>query len=86
MMEGLVLVLHLFGFFAILIPLWVLAPRSDASTVFTEFTNGGNWPTIGLACLVGMLSPVFALLGTDAAIYMGSYTQWIIGRYPLAHG
>jgi hypothetical protein len=39
MVEGLVLIIHILGFFAVLIPLWVLAPRTDAKTVFTEFTN-----------------------------------------------
>lgn len=63
MVEGIVLILHVLGFFAIFIPLWILAPRNDASTVFTEFLNGGGWPTTGLACMVGMLSPVFTILG-----------------------
>lgn len=63
MVEGLVLILHLFGFFAILIPLWVLAPRNSASVVFTQFSNNGGWSNLGLSCLVGMLSPVFTLLG-----------------------
>lgn len=63
MIEGLVLILHVFGFFAILIPLWVLAPRNSASDVFTQFSNSGGWSNLGLSCLVGMLSPVFTLLG-----------------------
>lgn len=63
MVEGLVLILHVFGFFAILIPLWVLAPRTPAKVVFTEFSNNGGWPNLGLSCLIGLLSPVFTLLG-----------------------
>lgn len=63
MVEGLVLIMHVFGFFAILIPLWVLAPRNSASAVFTQFSDNGGWGNIGLSCLVGMLSPVFTLLG-----------------------
>lgn len=63
MVEGLVLIFHVFGFFAILIPLWVLAPRTPAHTVFLEFSDNGKWGNIGLACLIGMLSPVFTLLG-----------------------
>ncbi|MCJ1249806.1 hypothetical protein MMC30_007032 [Trapelia coarctata] len=72
--EAIVLVLHILGFFAILIPLWVLAPRNtglnDSTTVFTQFTNGGEWPTTGVACMVGMLSPIFTILGADAATHM----------------
>lgn len=63
MVEGLVLILHVFGFFAILIPLWVLAPRNPANVVFTEFSNNGGWPNLGLSYLIGLLSPVFTLLG-----------------------
>lgn len=63
MVEGLVLILHVFGFFAILIPLWILAPRNSASKVFTEFSNSGGWSNLGLSFLIGMLSPVFTLLG-----------------------
>jgi choline transport protein len=33
--ESMVLIIHLLGFFGVLIPLWVLAPRSSASSVFT---------------------------------------------------
>ena len=63
MVEGLVLILHVFGFFAILIPLWVLAPRTSAKDVFTLFSDNGQWGNVGLSTLIGMLSPVFTLLG-----------------------
>src|SRR5262245_50112931 len=39
LIEGLVLVIHILGFFGIMVPLWVLSPRSDAKTVFTSFNN-----------------------------------------------
>lgn len=70
LIEGVILILHICGFVAILIPLWVLAPRSPASAVFGEFTNGGGWSNTGLSVLVGMLSPVFAFIGPDAATHM----------------
>jgi amino acid transporter len=73
--EGMVLFLHVFSFFAILIPLWVLSPRVPATDVFTTFLDGGGWGNVGLACLVGMLSPVFALLGADAATHMGPHSH-----------
>lgn len=62
-LEGLILILHIFGFFAVMIPLWVMAPRTPTETVFTEFTNAGGWSTMGLACLVGQLTPIFSFLG-----------------------
>jgi amino acid transporter len=69
--EGVVLALHIGGFLAILIPLWVLAPRSDAADVFGQFTNGGGWSSTGLSVLVGMLSPVFCFIGPDSATHVG---------------
>jgi hypothetical protein len=37
MVEALILIIHVVGLFAIIIPLWVLAPRNNAKAVFTEF-------------------------------------------------
>ncbi|OAL55082.1 amino acid transporter [Pyrenochaeta sp. DS3sAY3a] len=70
LVEGIVLVLHLAGFFAILIPLWVCGEPSNAKEVFTTFTDGGGWGNIGLSCLVGMLSPIFSFIGPDSATHM----------------
>jgi choline transport protein len=70
MVEGIVLIIHLLGFFAVLIPLWVLAPRNSASQVFTEFLNLGGWSSMGLAFMVGLLSPVYTLIGADSAVHM----------------
>ena len=39
------LILHLCGIFAIVIPLWVTAPRAPAHTALLDFVNNGNWPT-----------------------------------------
>ena len=76
LVEGLILILHACGFFAILIPLWVLAPRSDTVAVFTQFNDGGDWGTTGLAVLVGMLSPVFAFIGADSASHVRQSTSF----------
>lgn len=40
--EGLILILHILGFFAILIPLVYLSDHNDAS-IFTTFVNSGGW-------------------------------------------
>jgi amino acid transporter len=69
------LILHICGFFAILIPLWVLGERSNASEVFTTFTDGGGWGSIGLSCLIGMLSPIFSFIGPDSATHMAEELQ-----------
>jgi amino acid transporter len=70
MVEVMVLVIHLLGFFAILITLWKLAPRASASDVFTGFLDLGGWSTTGLAFMVGLLSPVYTLIGADSAAHM----------------
>ena len=70
MVEGMILIIHLLGFFAVLAPLWILAPRSSASDVFTTFLNLGGWNTTGLAFMVGLLSPIYTLIGADSAVHM----------------
>ncbi|KAF2400463.1 amino acid transporter [Trichodelitschia bisporula] len=70
LLEGFILLLHVFGFFGILIPLWVVAPKQEASKVFGSFSDGGGWGSIGTACLVGMISPIFSFIGPDAGTHM----------------
>lgn len=84
-LEGTVLVLHIVGFFAILVPLWVLADMpKPASEVFFTFTDGGQWGNQGLSCLVGMLSPVFSFLGPDSATHMSEELKDASRTLPLA--
>ena len=73
--EGLILILHVVGFFAIMFPLIILGPHGKASEVFGTFVNGGNWPTNGLSFFVGLLGNVFAFFGADAAIHMSEEIQ-----------
>lgn len=66
--ETAILALHIVGLFAILIPLWVLAPKNTAAQVFGEFSNFGGWPTMGGACLVGTLTATGSLGGIDSSV------------------
>lgn len=84
LLEGIVVVIHIAGFFAILIVLWVLADTTPASEVFTTFNNGGGWSTQGASCLVGILSPVFSFVGPDAATHMAEELQDASRSLPLA--
>ncbi|KAL5114625.1 hypothetical protein ACEQ8H_007470 [Pleosporales sp. CAS-2024a] len=70
LIEGTVLVLHIFGFFAIFITMWVLGPRGKSSEVFGSFQDNAGWGSVGLSCLIGQLAPIFSLLGSDAATHM----------------
>lgn len=68
--ESLVLLIHILGFFAILIPLVHLAPHGSASSVFNTFLNDGNYGSTGLSFFVGLLTSIYSLLGVDAAAHM----------------
>lgn len=70
LVEGIVLILHIFGFFGVLITLWVLGPRASASEVFTTFNNYGGWSSDGLSAVVGVLAVMIPLLGADGAVHM----------------
>ena len=69
--ETAILLIHILGFFCILIPLVYLAPHHSASDVFQSFYNGGGWPTNGLSFFVGTTTPMFAFVGIDAASHIG---------------
>lgn len=62
-MEGLILILHILGFFAIMIPLVILGPHDSAANVFTLWLNEGGWPTQGISFFVGLIGNVFAFVG-----------------------
>ncbi|CAG8331278.1 unnamed protein product [Penicillium salamii] len=68
--EGMILVLHILGFFAILIPLTYMADHGSAKEVFTEFLNLGEFPSQGLSFFVGTVGCIFAFAGGDAAVHM----------------
>ena len=70
LVETLLLVIYIVGFFPIIIPLWVLAPRASAHTVFTEFSNAGGWRTTGTAVMIGMSGTIASLAGFDCAVHM----------------
>lgn len=61
--ESVILIVHTVGFFAILVPLIYWAPHGTASDVFTLFLNEGGWSTQTLSFFVGIMGPVFSLLG-----------------------
>ncbi|KAI1311116.1 putative GABA permease [Xylaria venustula] len=68
--EGLVLVLHILGFFAVILPLSLLSPHGSAKDVFDTWVNSGLWQTQGISFSIGIIGNVFAFLGGDGAIHM----------------
>ena len=55
--EGMVLVLHVLGFVAILISLVYLAPHSAPSEVFTVFLDSDDWGLQALSFFIGPKAP-----------------------------
>ncbi|KAJ5497654.1 hypothetical protein N7453_006705 [Penicillium expansum] len=75
-MEGLILAIHLFGFVVVVVLMWAMSPgKASGESVWKEFTNSGEWPSMGLACLVGQLTPIFSWTGPDAATHMSEEVQ-----------
>lgn len=70
--EGVLLVIYMIGFFAIVITLWVVAPIGNAQAVFTTFNNAGGWSSVGVAVMVGMGGVVPSMAGFDCA---GQYSS-----------
>ena len=68
--EGFAVALHTLGFFTFLIVLWVMGPRANARSVFTDFEDNNGWGSRGLATLIGLLSPINTLGGADAVCHL----------------
>ncbi|KAI4191057.1 MAG: hypothetical protein L6R41_000372 [Letrouitia leprolyta] len=73
--EGIVLTIHVMGLFAVIVPLWILAPRATANEALLTYTNGGGWPTTGLSSMIGLLTPMGSLLGFDCAVHMSEEVE-----------
>lgn len=58
-LEGLILIIHVMGFFGVLIPLVVLSDKISTHDVWTQFNNGGDFPTTGLSTMVGVLMSLY---------------------------
>ena len=64
--QNAVFVVHILGFFAYLVPIWVNAPTASHQEVWFTFENFGGWSSLGLAALVGQLTGISAFAGLDA--------------------
>ncbi|KAL2424571.1 Choline transport protein [Exophiala dermatitidis] len=67
--EGAVLIVHIVGFFGVLITLVYLAPHGTAHDVFALYLNNGGYDK-GASFFVGLITTVFAFIGADGAIHM----------------
>jgi choline transport protein len=45
-LEGGMLVVHIFGFIAIMVVLWVMGDKTDVGAIFTEFSDPQGWGSV----------------------------------------
>lgn len=69
-MQNFVMALHILGFLAIVIVLWVLGPHVSAYDALLNFEDTGGWSSMPLALMIGQISSVQALASSDAAAHM----------------
>ncbi|KAF2228709.1 amino acid transporter [Viridothelium virens] len=84
--QGVIVALHVFGFFAVVVVFWVLGRRSNARDVFTTFSDNG-WGSTGVSCLVGLLSPIATLIGADSSCHLSEEVHnasWVLPRAMVA--
>lgn len=71
--EVVVLIVHILGFFGILVPLIYLpSSHNSAEKIFTMFHNEGKWSTQALAFFVGLQGNALAFVGTDSVVHVSS--------------
>ncbi len=61
--EGIILVFHILGFVAVLVPLVYLSPHGSVASVFRTPLNEGGWPTQGISYCVGFIGNVATFVG-----------------------
>lgn len=87
LLEGIGLTLHVFGFFAFVVVLWVMGPRSDTKAVWTTFEDSNGWGSTGVSTLVGILGPIVTLIGSDSSCHLSEELRdaaWVLPRAMVA--
>ena len=75
MVEGFVLILHLSGFLAILVPLLYFSEKGTSKQVWGTFTDLAGWDSNGLAWWVGLISANLPLIGYDGPAHLAEEVQ-----------
>lgn len=69
-LETFALVIHVLGFFGIMIPLAYMSEHKASKEVFQEFWNTGEFTTQSLSWLVGTIACAGAFSGGDGAVHV----------------
>ncbi|KAJ8131690.1 hypothetical protein O1611_g1934 [Lasiodiplodia mahajangana] len=68
--QGIVLVIHILGFFGIILSITLVGEPLNSEAVWSTWSNLGGWPTQGLSFSIGLIGNVLAFGGADGAIHM----------------
>ncbi|KJK65787.1 amino acid permease GABA permease [Aspergillus parasiticus SU-1] len=69
--EGIFVTFHFFAFVPIIVTLLVLAPKAKAQDVFFGFQDyGAGWANPSLAVMIGQVSSMFTVMGSDSVAHM----------------
>lgn len=60
--QNMLLVLHILCWVVVVVVFFALSPRQPAKAVFTEFSNFGGWPTMGVSLMIGQISAIYRSL------------------------
>lgn len=66
---------HVVFFFALIVPLILLAPRSTPDFVFTALVNQAGWPSDGISWCVGLLTVTYCFMGKSLLFYSFHYNH-----------
>lgn len=83
LIEVIGLILHVAGFVAFVVVLWVMAPHSHPKAVWTQFEDTSGWGSNGLSTLVGILGPIVTLIGSDSSCHLAEELRdaaWVLPR------
>ncbi|KAK4925054.1 hypothetical protein LTR49_007827 [Elasticomyces elasticus] len=75
LLEGIYCVLHVYALVPLALTLWVLAPDGSWKGVFTNFHNGGGWPSTWLSVFAGQTTSIFVWLGSDSVAHLSEEVQ-----------
>ncbi|KAI8943864.1 hypothetical protein NX059_001836 [Plenodomus lindquistii] len=70
LVEGVIVVLHVAGFFAVIVPLWVMGDRTSSDQVFTLFEDNMMWGSLPLAVIIGLTGASSVFVGAEAGAHM----------------
>ena len=85
LIEGFVLVIHLTGFLAVLVPMLYFSPVGSARDVFVNFQNNAGWSSNGLSWFIGMsLSANIPLVGYDGPAHLAEEVRNATRNVPWA--